>query len=202
MRIALWTIAALVLLVALGNLALVGVMSRFKPERGPLALHAPQGRDAASPYLSTPAEVVDGMLRFAEVKPNETVFDLGCGDARILVAAARQFGARGVGVELDPQVFVLAKQNIQKNGVEDRVTLIRGNMFEADVRSADVVALYLLPEALGRLRPLLEKQLHPGARVVIHDFQMPGWGTPEVRKIPRGDGTFHTIHLYRIGPRN
>jgi len=198
MRLALIVCGALLLLVALGNLALVGVMTRFKPERGPLVLHAPRSPEGASPYLSTPPEVVEGMLRLAGVKPNETVFDLGCGDARILVAAARQFGARGVGVELDPQVFALAQENVKKNGVADRVTLIRGNMFEADLRSADVVALYLLPEALARLRPLLEQQLHPGARVVIHDFQMPGWLAPQVGKIPRGDGTFHTIHLYRM----
>jgi SAM-dependent methyltransferase len=198
MRFALIICGVVILLVALGNLALIGVMSRFKPQGGPLVLHAPAGPGAASPFLSTPPEVVDGMLRLAAVKPNEVVYDLGCGDARILVAATRTFGARGVGIELDPQVFALAAENVRKNALAGRVTLIRGNMFDADVRSADVVALYLLPEALGRLRPLLEQQLHPGARVVTHDFQMPGWTVAETRKIPRGDGTFHTIHLYRL----
>lgn len=193
-----WIAAGIVLLlIALGNLALVGVMTRMKPEHGPLALHAPEGKEGASPYLATPPEVVNAMLRVADVKPNETVFDLGCGDARILIAAARDFGARGVGVELDPQVFALARKNVDAAHVADRVKLIRGNMFETDLKSADVVALYLLPSALERLRPILEQRLRPGVRVVTHDFPIPGWQEAGDRKVPRGDSTSHTIHLYR-----
>lgn len=198
MNRALWIAAgALLLLIALGNLALVAVMSRLKPERGPLALHAPESPEGASPYLSTPPEVVERMLRLAGVKPGETVYDLGCGDARILVTAAQRFGARGVGVELDKEVFALALENVRRHGLEDRIQLVRGNMFEADLRSADVVALYLLPQALARLRPLLERQLRSGARVVTHDFGIQGWQDSGAEKLPRGDGTAHTIHLYR-----
>lgn len=194
----LWiTIGALLLLFALGNLALVGVMSRLRPERGPLALHAPEGPAAASPYLSTPVAVVERMLRLAEVKPNETVYDLGCGDARMLVTAAERFGARGIGVELDPEVFALAVENLRRHRLEEHIRLVRGDMFKADLRDADVVALYLLPEALARLRPQLERQLRPGTRVVTHDFAVPGWQAAQKETIPRGDGTAHTIYLYR-----
>ncbi len=195
---ALWAaIGALLLLVALCNLALVGVMARLKPERGPLALHAPESPQGASPYLATPPEVVEAMLRVAEVQPEEKVYDLGCGDGRVLVTAAEKFGARGVGVELDPEVFALARANVRRHRLEGRILLVRGDLFEADLRDADVVALYLLPETLGRLRPRLEQQLRPGARVVTHDFGIAAW--PEVRteKLGRGDGTAHTIHLYR-----
>ncbi len=195
---ALWVaIAALLLLIALGNLALVGIMSKLKPEKGPLALHASKEPEAASPYLATPNYVADAMLRAADVKPGEVVYDLGCGDARIPILAARQFGALGVGVELDEKVFALATDNVRKNGVADRVKLIRGNMFTTDLRDANVVALYLLPEALARLRPHLEKQLRPGARVVTHDFGIAGWQSTRDITVPRGDGTSHTVHLYR-----
>ena len=161
---AFWAAALSVLiLLALGNLALVGVMSGVlsrgskTPEgRGPLHLHAPEGEGGASPYLATPTEVSRAMLRLAEVKPDELVADLGCGDARILVLAVEEFGARGLGVELDGQVF-----------------------------------------ALARLRPLLEQQLRPGARVVTHDFAIAGWQASRQEKLARGDGTAHTIHLYR-----
>ena len=129
------------------------------------------------------------MLRLAEVKSEETVYDLGCGDARILVMAAQKFGARGVGVELDAEVFALALQNVRRNRLEERITLVRGNMFEADLRDADVVALYLLPQALAHLRPVLERQLRPGARVVTHDFGIAGWQAVRTEKLARGDGT-------------
>lgn len=198
MRLIWITVGALLLLFALGNLALLGVMSRLKPERGPLALHAPEHREGASPYLSTPLEVAEAMLRLAAVKPGETVYDLGCGDARIVVMAAQKFGARGVGVELDPEVFALARQNVRRNSVEAQVTLVRGNMFETDLAGADVVALYLLPETLSRLRPVLERRLRPGARVVTHDFPIAGWQAARAEKIARGDGTAHTVHLYVI----
>ena len=137
------------------------------------------------------------MLRLAEVQPEETVYDLGCGDARILVLAAEKYGARGVGVELDAEVFALARDNVRRQGLENRITLVRGNLFDADLRNADVVALYLLPEALARLRPMLEEQLRPGARVVTHDFGIPLWRATRIEKLDRGHGTRHTIQLYQ-----
>ena len=195
---ALWlTVAALLLLFALGNLTMLGVRDRLNPESSPLALHVPQNPEQVSPFLASSAAVIELMLRLAEVKPGETVYDLGCGDARILVMAAQKYGARGVGVELDAEVFALARANVRSHGLKDRITLVRGNLFDADLRDADVVALYLLPEALARLRPMLEQQLRPGARVVTHDFGIPGWWATRVEKLDRGEGTKHTIQLYQ-----
>ena len=170
------TVGVLVLLVALGNRGLLGVRSHYQPEPGPLTLHVPEDPEQVSPFLASSAAVIELMLRLAEVKPGETVYDLGCGDARILVMAAQKYGARGVGVELDAEVFALARDNVRRHRLEDRITLVRGNLFDADLRDADVVALYLLPEALARLRPMLEQQLRPVARVVTHDFGIPLWG--------------------------
>ncbi len=180
-----------------GVLVLLGVMSRYKAEDGSLTLHVPENPEQVSPFLSSSDEVIDLMLRLAEVQPEETVYDLGCGDARILVLAAQKYGARGVGVELDAEVFALARDNVRRQGLEDRITLVRGNLFDADLRDADVVALYLLPEALVRLRPKLEQQLRPGARVVTHDFGIPLWRATRIEKLDRGHGTRHTIQLYQ-----
>ena len=194
----LWlTVGVLVLLVALGDRGLLGVRSHDQPEPGPLTLHVPEDPEQVSPFLASSAAVVELMLRLAEVKPGETVYDLGCGDARILVMAAQKYGARGVGVELDAEVLALARANVARHGLKDRITLVRGNLFDVDLRDADVVALYLLPEALARLRPMLEQQLRPGARVVTHDFGIPLWQATRIEKLDRGEGTKHTIQLYR-----
>ena len=191
------TVGVLVLLVVLGNLVLRGIMSHYKPVGGPLTLHVPENPEQVAPFLASSLAVVDVMLRLAEVQPEETVYDLGCGDARILVLAAEKYGARGHGVELDAEVFALARDNVRRHGLEDRITLVRGNLFDADLRAADVVALYLLPEALARLRPMLEQQLRPGARVVTHDFGIPLWRATRIEKLDRGHGTSHTIQLYQ-----
>ncbi len=191
------TVGVLVLLVALSNLVLPGVRSHYQPEPGPLTLHVPENPEQVSPFLSSSAEVIELMLRLAEVQAGETVYDLGCGDARILVMAAEKYGARGHGVELTAEVFALARANVRSHGLEDRITLVRGNLFDTDLRRADVVALYLLPEALVRLRPMLEQQLRPGARVVTHDFGIPLWRATRIEKLDRGHGTRHTIQLYQ-----
>ena len=180
-----------------GVLVLLGVRSHYQPEPGPLTLYVPESPEQVSPFLASSAAVIELMLRLAEVQPGETVYDLGCGDARILVMAAQKYGARGVGVELDAEVFALARDNVRSHGLKDRITLVRGNLFDADLRDADVVALYLLPEALARLRPMLEQQLRPGARVVTHDFGIPLWQATRIEKLDRGEGTKHTIQLYR-----
>ena len=180
-----------------GVLVLLGVRSHYQPEPGPLTLYVPEIPEQVSPFLASSAAVIELMLRLAEVQPGETVYDLGCGDARILVMAAQKYGARGVGVELDAEVFALARDNVRSHGLKDRITLVRGNLFDADLRDADVVALYLLPEALARLRPMLEQQLRPGARVVTHDFGIPLWQATRIEKLDRGEGTKHTIQLYR-----
>jgi len=127
------------------------------------------------PYVPTPHEVVEEMLKLAGVKPGDVVYDLGCGDGRIVVMAAQKFGARGVGIDINPESIQEANENAAKAGVTDRVKFIQQNLFDADIREATVVTLYLLPSVNLKLRPKLLEQLKPGARVVSHSFDMGDW---------------------------
>jgi tRNA G37 N-methylase Trm5 len=128
------------------------------------------------PYVPTPQEVVDRMLDLAKVGKDDVLYDLGCGDGRIVITAAKERGARGTGIDLNPVRIAEAKENAKKAGVEDRVTFKVGDLFEADVSPATVVTLYLLPDVNVKLRPRLWKQLKVGTRVVSHDFDMgPEW---------------------------
>jgi SAM-dependent methyltransferase len=126
-------------------------------------------------FVPTPEEVVEAMLRLAEVGPNDIVYDLGSGDGRIPIAAARRFGARGIGIDLDPKLVAQASRNAQDAGVADRVTFVEADIFEADISNATVVTLYLLTSINDRLRPKLLKELRPGTRVVSHQFRMGDW---------------------------
>jgi len=127
------------------------------------------------PYVPTPHDVVEQMLKLAGVKKTDVVYDLGCGDGRIVIMAAQKFGARGVGIDIDPERIAEAKQNAEQAGVTDRVKFIQQNLFDADIREATVVTLYLLPSVNLRLRPKLLEQLKPGARIVSHSFDMGDW---------------------------
>jgi ubiquinone/menaquinone biosynthesis C-methylase UbiE len=141
-------------------------------------------------YVPTPHEVVDRMLDEAKIRPTDVVYDLGCGDGRMVIAAAKKFGTRGVGVDLDPARIKEARANAKAAGVEQLVTFRVGDMFETDIREADVVLLYLLPELNRRLKPKLFAELRPGARVVSHDFDM-GKEWPADRTIKLGsDGIY------------
>ncbi len=131
------------------------------------------------PYVPTKQEVVEEMLRIAGVKPGDVVYDLGCGDGRIVVTAAQKFGARGIGVDINPQRIAEANENARRAGVENRVEFRVGDLFEADIREATVVTLYLLPDVNLRLRPKLWRDLRPGTRVVSHDFSMGDDWKPE-----------------------
>jgi SAM-dependent methyltransferase len=124
-------------------------------------------------YLPTPQSAVVQMLELAEVKPGELVYDLGCGDGRIVITAARRFGARGIGVEIDPALVRKSRANVRKHRLGKRVTIRQGDLFKMDFSDADVVAMYLLPELNTRLLPQLRK-LKPGARIVSFSFDMPG----------------------------
>lgn len=126
-------------------------------------------------FVPTPDEVVDAMLRLAEVGPDDIVYDLGSGDGRIPIAAARRFGARGVGIDLDPKLVAQASRSAQDAGVADRVKFIEADIFEADIANATVVTLYLLTSINERLRPKLLKELRAGTRVVSHQFRMGDW---------------------------
>jgi SAM-dependent methyltransferase len=123
-------------------------------------------------YVATPQEVVDRMLDVAKVRAGDVVYDLGCGDGRMVIAAAKKFGTRGVGIDLDPARIREAEANAKAQGVDPLVTFKVADLFQTDLTEASVVMLYLLPEVNRRLKPMLFQQLQPGARVVSHDFDM------------------------------
>ncbi|MGQ9634565.1 MAG: class I SAM-dependent methyltransferase [Bryobacteraceae bacterium] len=125
-------------------------------------------------YVPTPQEVVDEMLQFAKVGPNDVLYDLGCGDGRIVISAAR-LGARGVGIDITPERIKESDENAKAAGVTDRVTFINSDFFEIDVSPATVVALYLLPVTMDKLLPKLRKELKPGTRIVSHNYQFSEW---------------------------
>src|SRR5438128_1734894 len=139
-----------------------------------LALAAPQparpqwdyDERSLAPFVPSPQEVVDKMLQVANVKKDEMVYDLGCGDGRILITAAQKFGARATGVELDPELFKRTQHRIHELKLDDRIKLIHGNLMEVDLSPANVVTLYLLTDSNTKLKPRLEKYLKPGSRVV------------------------------------
>jgi predicted O-methyltransferase YrrM len=138
------------------------------------------------PYVPTSPETVAEMLRMAQVASDDLVYDLGSGDGRIVIAAAKEHGARGVGIDIDPVRIREANENARAAGVTDRVTFVEGNLFDADLRDATAVTLYLLPDVNLKLRPKLLAELRPGTPVVSHDFSMGEW-QPDERKEIGGD---------------
>jgi SAM-dependent methyltransferase len=150
------------------------------------------------PYVPTPQPVVQRMLEVAKVGNNDIVYDLGCGDGRMVITAAKERGARGVGIDLNPQRIAEAKANAQSAGVSDKVKFIQGDLFKADFADATVVTLYLLPSVNQQLRPQLWKQLKVGTRVVSHDFDMgPEWPPEKVEKV-----SGKTIYYWTITQAN
>ena len=159
-----------------------------------LSLSAPQVPRA--PYVASPPDVVDRMLRLASVSSNDVVYDLGCGDGRIVIAAAQQFGARGVGVDIDPARIAEARRNAAQAQVEHLVTFKLEDALDTDVSEATVVTLYLLSAQNVALRPTLTRQLQAGARIVSHNFGMGGWEADEVDTFTSGDGQTRTLYLW------
>jgi SAM-dependent methyltransferase len=157
------------------------------------AQEAPATRRPDVRYEPSTPEIVDEMLRLAGVKRGDVVYDLGCGDGRIVIAAAQKYGARGVGIDIDPQRIKEAQENARKAGVTRRVRFINQDLFEADIHEASVVMLYLLPWVNLRLRPKLWSELKPGTRVVSHSHDMGDW-KPEKESQAGGD----TIYLWTI----
>jgi cyclopropane fatty-acyl-phospholipid synthase-like methyltransferase len=153
------------------------------------ATHRPDVR-----FLPTPDNVVDAMLELAHVTAEDVVFDLGSGDGRIPIAAAKKYGARGVGIEIDEQLVRLSQDNAMKAGVADRVTFVRGDLFQADISQATVVALFLLPSMNMQLIPKFKRQLRPGARIVSHHFAMGDVWPPDVEQ----DVSGLMIYLWKL----
>jgi SAM-dependent methyltransferase len=152
-----------------------------------------------APYIPTPEDVVDRMLSFAKVTKDDVVYDLGCGDGRIPIAAARTYGAKGVGLDIDGKLIDVARSNAKAAGVDGLVQFRLQNVLEADVSSATVVTLYLLTSSNERLRPMLARQLKPGARIVSHAFSM-GRDSPAdaIDQFVSARGDEVTLYLWRI----
>ncbi|MGA2783472.1 MAG: class I SAM-dependent methyltransferase [Candidatus Bathyarchaeia archaeon] len=150
---------------------------------------------SVAPFVQTPIEVARKMLELSELKPSENLYDLGCGDGRLIILAAKDVGANSTGVDLREDLLERAKIEILRLGLQEKVKVIQGNFFEVDISPANVVTLYLTSSANERLRPKLEKELKVGCRVVSHDFKVPGWKPSLVYDELLG----HTIYTYRVG---
>jgi cyclopropane fatty-acyl-phospholipid synthase-like methyltransferase len=148
-----------------------------------------------APFVQTPLEVAKKMLDLSQIKPGEVLYDLGCGDGRLIILAAKDVGAKSTGIELREDLVERARTEIKRLNLEDKVKVIQGNFFDVNISDANVITLYLTSSANERLRPKLEAELKPGARVVSHDFKVPGWKPVGVYDELLG----HTIYTYRIG---
>ena len=149
-------------------------------------------------YLPSAADVVTRMLDLARVGPEDVVFDLGCGDGRIVIAAARDRGARGVCVDIDPSLIARSRHNADTAGVADRIEFRHADMFETDLSSATVVALYLSPALNVRLRPKLFREVRPGAWIVSHNFPMGDWIPDTVVRVTWPSGTTSAVRAWRL----
>jgi 16S rRNA G966 N2-methylase RsmD len=163
-----------------------------------MALGSGQDTGDLAPYYPTPESIVQKMLRLGELKPGEKMFDLGSGDGRIVIMAARKFKADATGIELDKDLWRLSSGRIKSLGIERRARIVNGDIMKQDYSSADLLTVYLLPGSNGKLRPLLEQQLKKGARIVSHDFEFADWTPEKTEHIEDdGEGRSHTLFLYR-----
>lgn len=161
----------------------------------------PAARSEASklaPYFPTPQLIVDRMLQLGELKAGQTMFDLGSGDGRIVIDAARDYKAKAIGVELDDSLYRQSSERIRRLGLAGMARIIHGDLLKQDYSSADLLTVYLLPVATELVTPILERQLKKGARVVAHDFQFASWKAERTVEIADdGEGRAHKLYLYR-----
>jgi predicted RNA methylase len=153
-----------------------------------------------APFVPSPVQVIQHMLKLAELRAGEVLFDLGAGDGRAVIMAAKTFGARAVGVELREDLAKKALSTIHNNSLTDRVTIVNGDMFTVNLTPADVVFLYLTTSANEKIRPKLETELKKGVRVVSHDYEIVGWKPAKVENFcenPKLGYPSHTIYLYK-----
>jgi len=144
-------------------------------------------------YESTPQLIVEDLLKMAEVNRNDIVYDLGCGDGRFVITAAKKYGSRGVGIDIDPERIKESHHNARLAGMMDKVRFIEADLFEIDIREATVVALYLLPDLNMQLRPKLLKDLKPGSRIVSHEFDMYDWQPDKMGRLGRNKYYFWVV---------
>lgn len=163
----------------------------------PVGQQPVSGAQSLAPYVPTPQDVVERMLAMAGVTSQDVVYDLGCGDGRLVITAATKYGAHGVGVDIDPERIAESQANARKAGVEELVTFRVQDAMTVDVTPATVVTLYLLSSSNLKLRPLLTKQLKPGARIVSHAFSMGDWEPEKVDTFQDANGSTRTLYLWR-----
>jgi len=153
-----------------------------------------------APFVASPTPVVRQMLILAELKPGETLFDLGSGDGRAVIMAAKDFGARSVGVELREDLVKRALSNIHELGLETKAHILQNDIFKVDLSEADVVFLYLTTSANEKVKPKLETELKPGVRIVSHDYEVLGWKPSKIDNFcenPRLGYPSHTLYVYK-----
>jgi predicted RNA methylase len=153
-----------------------------------------------APYVPTPPQVIQRMLRLAELRAGEVFFDLGSGDGRTVIMAAKEFGARTVGVELREDLAKKALSTIYEQSLQDRITIVNGDMFNVDLTSADVIFLYLTTSANEKVRPKLDSELKRGVRIVSHDYEIVGWKPIKVENYCENETLgypSHTLYLYK-----
>jgi len=155
------------------------------------------GAQSLAPYVPTPQDVVERMLDLAGVTADDVLYDLGCGDGRLVITAARKFGARGVGIDIDPERIAESEANARKAGVDKLVSFRLQDAMKTDVSPATVVTLYLLSSSNLRLRPQLTAQLRPGARIVSHAFSMGDWAPEKVDTFRDANGSSRTLYLWK-----
>jgi SAM-dependent methyltransferase len=172
-----------------------------------ISLAAAQNSRPEVPYVPTTDEAVQTMLKLADVKKSDIVYDLGCGDGRIVIAAAKKYGARGIGIDINPQRIQEARENAKKAGVEDLVRFEENDLFKADIHEATVVTLFLLQTVNLRLRPKLLKELKPGTRIVSNTFDMGDWKADKEETLKGEDDDFggglsHKFFLWIVPQHN
>ena len=151
-----------------------------------------------APYFPTPQTIVDKMLQLGELKAGEKMYDLGSGDGRIVIMAARKYQADANGVELDESLYKQSVERIRTLGLTPKAHIVLGDLLQQDYSSADLLTIYLLPVAIEKVTPIFDKQLKKGARVVAHDFEFPQWTPAKILDIDDdGEGRSHRLYLYR-----
>ena len=163
----------------------------------PYSRHVRDYSNSLAPYVSSPQQIVDKMLEAAQLKPGETLFDLGCGDGRILITAAERYHAKAVGVEISEALVNSVNETIKRKNLMDLVRVIHANLLKVSLESADVVTLYLETGSNDLLRPNLERDLRTGARVISHDFVVPGWKASRVETMDAFKRS-HVIYVYEM----
>lgn len=164
---------------------------------GSFAVSPMQSQESLAPFVPTPQAVVERMLALAQVTSSDVVYDIGCGDGRIVITAAKKYGARGVGIDYDPVRIKESKENARNAGVQDRVRFIQQDAMTADYSPATVVTLYLLTTSNLKLRPILTKQLKPGSRIVSHAFSMGDWEPVTTDTFQDENNFSRTIYLWK-----